>query len=216
MPPLQAPAPGLDPESAAWLRALAADGPDREDGLARLHALLLRIGRAEVHRRSGRVAIYGAELDDLAHQAAADALLAITGKLEQFRGESRFTTWAYRFVVFEVSSTIGRHFRHRPVAELEPEEWDRLPDRLGLDPAQESESRELVAAVRRAVEQELTERQRRVFTALVLDGVPLDALAVQLDSSRGAIYKTMFDARRKVRSVLVARGYLDPAEARHA
>ena len=152
---------GLDPESAEWLRVLGARGADRDDGVAQLHALLLRIGRAEVHRRSSRLSISGPELDDVAHQAAADALLAITSKLAQFRGESRFTTWAYKFVILEVSSKIGRHFWRRPGADLEPQDWDALPDRLGIDPALESESRELVAAVRRAVEQELTDRQRR-------------------------------------------------------
>jgi len=93
---------GLDAESAGWVRALAGPGPRREAALARLHELLVRIARGEAARRGPRLAITGPELDDLAFQAAADALVAITGKLGQFRGESRFTTWAYKFVIFEV------------------------------------------------------------------------------------------------------------------
>jgi RNA polymerase sigma-70 factor, ECF subfamily len=123
-------------------------------------------------------------------------------------GRERATTWACKFVIFEVSGTIGRHFWRRPAVPLEAGDWDRLPDRLGLDPARESEQRDLVRALRRAVEEELTEHQRQVFTAIVVDGVPLDALVAKLGSSRNALYKTMFDARRKLRVSLVANGYL--------
>src|SRR5437899_2813831 len=114
----------LDPESAEWVRALTATGTEREAALARLHELLLRIARGEVHRRGGQLRISGPELDDLVHQAAADALLAIIGKLGGFRGESRFTTWAYKFVILEVSTKIGRHFWRNAGVPLEAEDWD--------------------------------------------------------------------------------------------
>jgi len=145
----------------------------------------------------------------LAHQAADDALVAVMAKLGRFRGESRFTTWAYKFAVLEVSAKLGRHFWQRPAVTLEAGQWDQLPDRLGLRPDELAEHAELLAALRRAVAEDLTERQRHVFTAIVVDGVPLDALVVQLGSSRNAIYKTMFDARRKLRAALAANGYLD-------
>ncbi len=195
-------------ESARWLEDLRSTGPARELVLARLHALLLRVARSELRRREGRHPVTGPELDDLAHQAADDALVAVTAKLGQFRGESRFTTWAYKFAVLEVSAKLGRHFWQRPAVRLEAGQWDQLPDRLGLRPDEVAEHADLLAALRRAVAEELTERQRRVFTAVVVDAVPLDALVVQLGSSRNAIYKTMFDARRKLRAVLAANGYL--------
>ena len=156
-------ATGLDPESAWWLGVLAGTGPRREAALARLHELLVRVARAEVARRGPRVRITGPELDDLACQAAADALMAITGKLGQFRGESRFTTWACKFAIFEVSAKIGRHFWRHPAVPLDAEDWDRLPDRFGFDPAQEAEWRDLAAALRRAVDEVLTPRQRQVL-----------------------------------------------------
>ena len=199
---------GPDVDSAEWLRVLAGTGPQREEGLARLHALLLRIARAEVARRGPRLRLTGPELDDLAYQAAADALIAITSKLGQFRGESRFTTWAYKFVIFEVSTKVGRHFWRHPTVPFDAEVWERLPDRFGFDPAREAEWRDLVVALRRAVDEELTTRQRRVFVALVLNGVPLDALVIELASNRNAIYKTLFDARRKLRAALAANGYI--------
>jgi RNA polymerase sigma-70 factor, ECF subfamily len=198
----------LDAESAEWLQVLAGTGPRREAGLARLHERLLRIARGEAARRAPRLAISGPELDDVACQAAADALLAITAKIGQFRGESRFITWAYKFVIFEVSAKIGRHFWRHPVVRLDAEDWDRLPARFGFDPAHQAEWRDLLAALRRAVDTELTPRQREVFVAIVLNGVPLDALVLSLASSRNAIYKMLFDARRKLRAALAANGYL--------
>ena len=178
--------------------------------------MLLRVARAETRRRGDRLRISGPELDDLAHQAAADAVVAIIAKIGEFRGESRFTTWAYKFVMFEVSGKIARHFWRQPAVPLDAADWDRLPDRFGLDPARESEWRDLAQALRRAVEEDLTEHQRRIFTAMVLDAVPLDALAAELGSSRNAIYKTMFDARRKLRASLVASGYLHDNPVRHS
>jgi RNA polymerase sigma-70 factor (ECF subfamily) len=198
----------LDAESAGWLRALAETGPGREAALARLHGLLVRVAHGEVRRRGPRLAVSGPELEDVAYQAAADALLAITGKLGQFRGESRFTTWACKFVIFEVSAKLGRHFWRRPAVRLDAEDWDRLPGRFGFDPVQEAEWRDLLAALRRAVDTELTPRQREVFVAIVVNDVPLDALAIELASNRNAIYKMLFDARRKLRAALAANGYL--------
>jgi len=199
---------GLDAESAEWSRALAGTGPRREEALARLHGLLVRVARGEVARRAPRLRLAGPELDDLAYQAAADALVAITGKLGQFRGEGRFTTWAYKFVMFEVSAKVGRHFWRHPGVRLDAEDWDRLPDRFGFDPAQEAEWRDLLAALHRAVDQELTARQRRIFVAIVVNNVPLDALVIELGCNRNAIYQTLFDARRKLRAALAADGYI--------
>jgi RNA polymerase sigma-70 factor, ECF subfamily len=199
----------LDADSEQWIQALSGIGTQREEGLARLHEMLLRIARGELRRREAQLQIAGPELDDLAYQASADALLAIVGKLGEFRGESRFTTWAYKFVVFEVSAKIGRHFWRHPAVRWDAEDWDRLPDRFGLEPAREAERKDLANAVRHAVDAHLTPRQRQVFVAIVLNGVPLDAVAIELGSTRNAIYKTMFDARRKLRAALAANGYLD-------
>ena len=107
-----------------------------------------------------------------------------------------------------MSDKIGRHFWRNPGVPLDAEDWDKLPDRFGFEPAQEAECRDLLAALRRAVDTELSPRQRQVFVALVVNAVPLDALAIELGSSRGAIYKMMFDARRKLRAALAANGYM--------
>ena len=166
----------------AWV--LAETGPRRE---AALRGCMICWCASCGWRRPGagpRVRITGPELDGLACQAAADALMAITGKLGQFRGESRFTTWACKFAVFEVSAKIGRHFWRHPAGPLDAEDWDRLSDRFGADSAQEAEWRDLAAALRRAVDDTLT------------------------PAPPATLYKVLFDARRKLRSVLVANGYL--------
>jgi RNA polymerase sigma-70 factor, ECF subfamily len=199
----------LDPDSAEWLDALGGSHTEVRAAQVRLHALLLRVARSEVHRRGSHLHVSGPELDDIAHQAAADAMVAITGKLGQFRGESRFTTWAYKFVIFEVSTKIGRHFWRNPTVAMDAEDWDRLPDRFGLEPDRALEWQDLVEALHRAVDEVLTRRQREIFVAIVLNGVPLDTLVVEFGSNRNAIYKMLFDARRKLRSSLVAYGYLD-------
>jgi RNA polymerase sigma-70 factor (ECF subfamily) len=200
----------LDAESAVWLRRLGTgDGARRQAAERELHARLVRIALGEVRRRAASTPVTGPELDDVAHQAAGDAMLAILAKLGDFRGESRFTTWAYRFVVLEVSSKLGRHYWRNPPVALDAELWERLPDRLGIDPVRHAESAGILAEVLRVVEDELTAHQRRIFVAIVVDQIPLDALADRLGLRRNAIYKVIFDARRKIRRALVANGYLE-------
>jgi RNA polymerase sigma-70 factor (ECF subfamily) len=203
----------LDPESQAWLEALHATGDEHVRALGRLHELLLAAARREAHRRRDLYPeIRGAELDDLCRQAAHDALLGVTRKLDGFRGASRFTTWAYGFVVFEVSVKLRRHaWRGRSIPTADDDvTWDRL---AGGESAAQSrlESRELLRALRLAVTEDLTPRQRDVFVAVALNDVQIDVLAGQLRSTRGAVYKVLHDARRKLRSRLEREGYLDRA-----
>jgi RNA polymerase sigma-70 factor (ECF subfamily) len=198
----------LDGESADWLRCLDEASGERDRAIARLHELLLRAARREVARRAPRLRISGPELDDLAQQAADDALVSVLGKLDSFRGESRFTTWVYKFAVFEVSGKIGRHFWQGSDVRLDAAQWELLPDRFGMDPHEVAHSADLLAELRRIVEEDFTEHQRRIFVAIVVDAIPLDALVHRLGTNRNAIYKTVFDARRKLRAALVTKGYL--------
>jgi RNA polymerase sigma-70 factor (ECF subfamily) len=205
----------LDPTSAAWVADLTGQGARREDAVQRLHALLLRACRTELGRRAPRVGLSGPDLDDLAVQAAADATLAVLGKLDRFRGESRFTTWVYAFAVFEVSTVLGRHWRRaHERLEVTDQQWEALPDRFGTGPEEVAQARELARLVRRAVEEELTPRQRALFLAIIVEAVPLDALVDELGTTRGAVYKTVFDARRKIRQFLDANGYSVPKGGR--
>jgi len=201
----------LDADSAEWVAALTGTAAERSRGEARLHEHLLQVALRELRRRRATAPwLAGVELEDLAYQAAADAMLAILRKLETFRGESRFTTWAYKFAILEVSVKRGRHYwRLHPHVSLDAEAWELLPDRFGVDPGEHAQRAEMVRAVRDAVDQTLTDHQRRLFTAIVLEAMPPDAVAERLGTNRNAIYKSLYDARRKIRAYLVANGYLE-------
>jgi RNA polymerase sigma-70 factor (ECF subfamily) len=207
-------APG-DPASRRWVEQLRPEHPQHEQAVARLHDVLNRAAAHELWRRRGQLgALAGPELDDLAQQCADDATMNILARIDDFQGLSRFTTWAYKFVIFDVSSKLARHAwrHHRPGAE--DLTWDHLPDTFASEPGERAERREQLAALTKAIEEELTPRQREVFVAIALNDVPIDVLALQLDSKRNAIYKNLFDARRKLRASLAAAGCpLDEEEA---
>ena len=126
--------PALDADSAAWLRALDATGPERDDAVERLHALLVCAAFAEVDRRRSSTGAASGDLDDLAIQAADDALMAILRKLHTYRGESRFTTWAYKFALLEAAAALRRRPWHGRELPLEADGWAQLPDGGSLRP----------------------------------------------------------------------------------
>ena len=133
--------PGLDPESRGWMDGLRSPAAERDAVLARLHGLLLHAARHEAGRRNGWLRLSGPDLDDLARQAAAEALTAITAQLDGFCGQSRFRTWASKFVMSGVSAAAGRRFWQTRTLSLEQEDWDRLPSRL--QPHERAERNEL-------------------------------------------------------------------------
>lgn len=196
-------------ESTTLLQDLLQPGAVRDAAITRLHALLLRVARAEAGRRQARLPDRVLEeVDDLCVQAANDAVMNILRKLGEFRGTARFTTWACKFVIFEISTRLRRHaWRHRPL-ETNEEVWNQLPD-AAPSALRTLESRELTLALQQAVRDRLTDRQRTVFQAAAIDEVPIDVLAERFNSSRGAIYKTLHDARRKLREALASGGYME-------
>jgi RNA polymerase sigma-70 factor (ECF subfamily) len=197
----------LDRESAEWLRDLRGDGGAREDAIARLHALLLRVSRGEASRRRATLPDRAIEeVDDLCAQAASDALMAVLAKLDTYRGTARFTTWACKFAILETSTRLRRHAWRQRKVEPDDAVWDRLPD-TAPSVLLQIENDQLLSALQRAVDDELTERQRFVFQSVTLNGVPIDVLAERLGTSRGAIYKMLHDARRKLRQALNEAGH---------
>jgi RNA polymerase sigma-70 factor (ECF subfamily) len=203
-----------DAESLAWLAALSGAGHSRDDALERLHALLLRASRFEVarRRRAAGAAGHRSEADDLATQAADDALMAIMGKLHTYRGDSRFTTWAYKFALLEAAVKVRRRAWHGREVPLETDGWAQLADRRA-SPGADAETAELLRAVRAGIAEALTPHQREVLVAITLNDVPIDVLADRLATTRGALYKTLHDARRKLRARLAQDG-LAPEPAR--
>ena len=195
-----------DAESRAWVVDLAAEGARGDEAMRRLHDLLLRAARFAINRR--RVILphlRGNDLDDLAHQSADDALLAILGKLDDYRGESRFTTWAYKFGLLEAAVKLRRRAWQGREVPLESEHWAVFAD-TGGSPAHTAESNEVLGAIGKALESELSPHQREVLVAVALNGVPIDVLAERLNTTRGALYKTIHDARKKLRGHLAGAG----------
>jgi RNA polymerase sigma-70 factor (ECF subfamily) len=206
----------LEDREIDWVTELRADGPRRDEAIGRLHDLLLRAARFELSRRRAALShVRGEELDDLATQAADDALMAVLSKLDDYRGASRFTTWAYKFALLEAGVRVRRRAWQGREVVLDADSWPAFPDRRSS--AHELlERSELLEALRAAIAGALTPHQRRVFVALALNGVPIDVLAERLDTNRGALYKTLHDARRKLRRELAAAGLARPDEDHEA
>ena len=203
-PQVAAPGPRelLDAESREWLRSLHADGAVKDSAVARLHALLLRAARFEVARRRPTLPhLRGDELDDIATEAADDALMSVLKRLDDFRGASRFTTWVYKFALLEAAVKLRKRAWQGREVPLEPESWSLFAS-AALEPDAELEQTELLSTLQRAIAEVLTPHQRRVLVALALNGVPIDVLAERLSMTRGALYKTLHDARRKLRAHL--------------
>jgi RNA polymerase sigma-70 factor, ECF subfamily len=197
--PPTAPPTELDADSRDWLASLRDTGARYDDAVARLHALLLRAARFEVsRRRPTHPHLRGNELDDIAMEAADDALMSVLRRLDDFRGASRFTTWVYKFAIYEAGVKLRRRAWQGREVPLEPETWGVFAS-AAVEPEDEIEQSELLRTLQAAIEDILTPHQRRVLVALALNGVPIDVLAERLNTTRGALYKTLHDARRKLR-----------------
>jgi RNA polymerase sigma-70 factor (ECF subfamily) len=202
--PMQTPHPD-DAMARPWVEELRSEGARGQAAVADLHRLLLKAARFEVRRRAAQLAhLRGGDLEDLAQQAADDALLALLGKLDDFRGESRFTTWAYKFALLEAAVKVRRQAWQGREVPLEDEAWATLA--ASGSAGRGAEDAELLAALREEIEG-LTPRQREVLVAVALNAVPIDVLAERLGSNRGALYKNLHDARRNLRAALAARGF---------
>jgi RNA polymerase sigma-70 factor (ECF subfamily) len=200
-----------DPVTRDWLTRLRSDGAVRDAAVADLHALLLRAARFETSRRRAVHPHLRGDLDDIAQEAAADALLAVLARLDDFRGLSRFTTWAYKFALYQASVKVRKRAWQGRELPVEDDAWSNFSS-VALGPAEDAEQSELLRAVRDGIDHALTPHQRRVLVALALNDVPIDILAERLETTRGALYKTLHDARRKLRQNLAAAGHaLDSA-----
>jgi RNA polymerase sigma-70 factor, ECF subfamily len=167
---------------------------------------MVRAARFELGRRRAALShVRGEELDDIAMQAANDALMAILSKLDDFRGESRFTTWAYKFALLEAGVKLRRRAWQGREVVLGPEAWLEFANRGGST-HEALEQSELLGHLKEAIEEALTPRQREVFVSLALNEVPIDVLSQRLGTTRGALYKTLHDARRKLRRELADSG----------
>ena len=200
-------AASVTPDSQRWIERLQATGTERDAALVELHALLLRAARFEVNRRRATSPhLRGSDYDDLAQQSADDALVAILRKLGDFRGDSRFTTWAYKFALYEAAANVRKRAWQGREIPLKAENWPLIVDDHQHSAQQSVETTDVLSALGEAIEGDLSPHQREVLVAITLNGVPIDVLAERLNTTRGALYKTLHDARQKLRAALLARG----------
>lgn len=206
----------LDAPSDAWMSALRGTGAGKDEAVSRLHAMMLRVSRWQTQRLRhtlGRMDVD--ELDVLAQQAADDATIAVLAHLDDFAGRSRFTTWAFKFAVLHASVTMRRHrWRDREIP-TEPQDWPYDSD-PAAGPDQHADAGDLATALRAAIATALTPHQRDVLVALAINDVPIDVLAQRLGTSRGALYKTLHDARARLRTRLTDDGFEPPPSRREA
>lgn len=198
-----------DPTDAAydWVMQLSGGGASRDEALRRLHALMIRAARFQLNRMGDAPRLGYARAEGIVQSSADEAVVAILRRLDSFEGRSRFTTWAYKFAILHTATAVRRELWSRTEVDL-----STLPDpvsRLG-DPLEHAENSALAAAIRACIAQCLTPHQRRVFLAIAVDGVPIDVIADRLKTSRNTVYKTVYDARKRLRAGLTAQGYLPP------
>ncbi len=205
------PTPAPEVSSGEWITMLSGSGPEHEEAVQQLHELMLRAARHQISRMYLTLPEIGTvRWDEIIHQAADEATVAALGKLSTFEGRSRFTTWAYKFGILHATVAVRRSmWRHREVP------LEQLPDPPSLEgsPEQYVEGTEFVTAVAQALDDVLTPHQRRVVIALLVDHVPVDVLADRLNSTRNALYKTLHDARRRLRVHLTTTGLLQATAA---
>lgn len=196
-----------------WLNDLRSSSPEQAEALEELRTLLLRGSLYTFSRSLGPGSAWnGEEVLRLAEDCAQEALIAILSHLSDFRGDSKFTTWAYKFAVNYALSTARRErWKGISLDELSPlnDDFDWISSAAlpGNSPAQSILQGEVWMEIRRILKTELTDRQRQVIKWMVFDEVPMDVVVERLGSNRNAVYKLLHDARQKVKQQLEARGF---------
>ena len=198
-----------------WLRDLSAEGEAFAAAVEDLREYLLKATFLYYHRRRSDLShLAREELSQMAEDAAQDALLMILNKLDTFRGDSKFTTWAYRVAINRAASEL----RRRKWSDLSLDALDEmtneespslltvLEDPTGRDPDAEMMRRQIWEIIHRIIEEEFTDRQRMVFINQYFHGVPPDVIAEQLNTNRNNIYKIAHDGRLKLKKHLLAQG----------
>lgn len=195
-----------------WISRLSMTGAIRDEAIGQLHALMIRAARHQVARMPDAVGLGAAVREEVVHSAADDATIAVLGRLDRFEGRSRFTTWAYKFGILQAGVHVrrarwkGREIQLREVAEPTSSH--------AASPEAHSEGRDLARAINDAIASSLTSHQQRIAVALLIDEVPIDVLAERLGTTRNALYKTLHDVRKRLRTELESQGFDPPGSTR--
>ena len=202
------------PTNDEWIPLLSAEGPMREVTVSHLHRLLVKAASHQVHRMPDAVALGHARREEVIHAAADEATISVLSRLDSFEGRSKFTTWAFKFGILHAGVELRRAVWRDREIQLHDLTDPVQPEHTS--PEAHVEGGDLAQAVRAGMEEALTEHQRRVATALLIDEVPIDVLADRLGTNRGALYKTLHDARKRLRAHLTNQGFMPAMTAKEA
>ena len=200
------------PATDDWIRRLSTRGRVYDEAVAQLHELLLRAAGSQVNRMREAAALGATRREEIIHSAADDAAMSVLSKLSSFEGRSAFSTWAYKFGILQAANEVRRSAWHGREINL-----DDIPEQhqtMAQSPEMYVEGRDLAEAVRDGLRNALTPHQRRVAVAVLIDDIPIDVLADRLSINRNALYKTLHDARLRLRAYLLAHDFLVPTSPR--
>lgn len=191
-----------------WVGSLTDTGLVREEAIRRLHALMVRASRFKLARMPDSHRLGHARSEELVQSSADDAVVAILAKLSTFEGRALFTTWAYKFAILHTATAVRRELWGRAEDDLAS-----IPEPVARegDPLDHVQGSALADALREGIAESLTAHQRRVLVAVALDGVPIDIVADRFGTTRNTVYKTLHDARTRLRRHLTTQGYLNPS-----
>ncbi len=131
-------------------------------------------------------------------------------RLDKFRGDSHFTTWVTAFAVRTGLEMIRRGYWSARTesdffAGTDKVDLASMWQSLAPGPQEAAQQEEVLELLTMTINETLTLRQR---CALVreMQGLPVARIAMEMGTTRGAIYKLTHDARKKLKRVLEDAG----------
>jgi RNA polymerase sigma-70 factor (ECF subfamily) len=203
----------VDRSNEQWVRDLTSTGAMQGAALNDLRGVLERSALFYIRGRLAGNADVGAdEVRALTEDIAQEASLVVLARLETFRGEARFTTWAGSIALILAISTLRRRLWRDVSLDRLTDAWQEpastlVPGNGWSNPQLATQRRAIWEVITEVVHSDLTPRQREVLDLIVLKGVHTQIVEERLDMSPSALYKMTHDARRKLKAGLAKRGY---------
>lgn len=186
---------------AEWMALLQSNAPDQ--ALEELRVILLHGLQGALKSKIPQTHHY------IIEDFVQEGLIKIVGNLSTFRGESRFLTWCQKICLRIAFAELRRkHWQNSSLTELlnNNRSGVQIPDTTAT-PDDFTAQQVLITMLHSVILEDLTERQREALLQVMAYGVPIDDVAQSMGTNRNALYKLLYDARQKVRSAILARGY---------
>jgi RNA polymerase sigma-70 factor (ECF subfamily) len=191
-----------------WLTELRDDHPQQSTAIEDLRKYLRRGVLAYLYSRSDLGHLAEQELGQMADDFTQDALLKVQSNLDNFKGKSKFTTWASKIAANHTISELRRaKWRDYSLDAMTEsgssiQEILDVPEKQGANPDKENERRQIWSAIEQVINNELTDRQRQALVAVRVENIPIAEVARLLDTNSNNVYKLIHDARLKLKRQL--------------